>query len=358
MKPARIASRILIPLSFLIGIGFAAPTGPKEKTKNMNTKEIYLAGGCFWGTEHFMRQIRGVTNTQVGYANSNKPDPSYQEVCSGNTRAVETVKVEYDPSRLSLDRLLQLYFKTIDPTSKDRQGNDRGSQYRTGIYHTDPGDRPVIEKALSDLAKQYEKPLAVESLALQNFYKAEDYHQDYLLNNPGGYCHISPDLFELARKGNPVSEEGPFEKPGAEQLKRMLSPLQYAVTQENHTEPAFDNEYWNEKREGIYVDITTGQPLFLSTDKFESGCGWPSFSKPIDNSLIEEKKDLSHNMRRIEVRSALGDAHLGHVFPDGPAESGGLRYCINSASLRFIPKERMEAEGYGRYLPLLEKGSE
>lgn len=353
MKISPCKGWILIPLFLLTGAG--VPTNGTEKPKDMNTKEIYLAGGCFWGTEHFLRQIRGVTDTEVGYANSEKPQPGYREVCSGSTHAAETVRVEYDPEQLSLDRLLRLYFKTIDPTSKDRQGNDRGSQYRTGIYYTDSADRPVIEEALSELARQYEKPLAVEFLALQNFYKAEDYHQDYLLNNPGGYCHIPPALFESAREGNPLPEKTAFEKTETEQLKKILSPLQYAVTQENSTEPPFDNEYWNENREGIYVDITTGQPLFLSTDKFESGCGWPSFTKPIDNSLIEEKKDLSHNMRRIEVRSALGDAHLGHVFPDGPAESGGLRYCINSASLRFIPKEKMKAEGYGRYLPLLEK---
>ena len=189
---------------------------------------------------------------------------------------------------------------------------------------------------------------------LKNFYKAEEYHQAYLDKNPQGYCHISPALFEIARKANPVKQKG-FKKPSQADLRKQLTPEQYAVTQESATERPFANAYYNEFREGIYVDITTGEPLFISTDKFESGCGWPSFSKPIDKKLIEEKTDKSHNMTRTEVRSKLGDAHLGHVFNDGPKDKGGLRYCINSASLRFIPKADMEKEGYGKYISLLEK---
>lgn len=210
----------------------------------------------------------------------------------------------------------------------------------------------MIEAAIKDLAKDYAKPIAIEVMPLVNFYAAEEYHQDYLDKNVGGYCHINPKLFELARKANarPV-----YAKPDDVTLKNKLSDIQYAVTQKNATEPAFRNEYWNEHREGIYVDITTGESLFVSTDKFDSGCGWPSFSKPIDKKLIVEKPDTSHGMTRTEVRSQTGNAHLGHVFPDGPADKGGLRYCINSASLRFIPKEKMKEEGYGDYLPLLKK---
>lgn len=326
-----------------------------KKNDIMHTKTIYLAGGCFWGTEHFIKQIRGVIRTKTGYANSIKAAPTYQEVCSGSTQAAETVEVEYDPSQLDLGLLLRLYFKTIDPTSVNRQGNDRGTQYRTGIYYTEPSDRPIIDSMIKQLQAGFTEPVAIEVIPLKNFYAAEDYHQDYLQKNPGGYCHLQPELFVLAREANPLPEKKDFRKPEEAQLRQFLTPLQYAVTRENHTEPPFDNEYWAEDRPGIYVDITTGQPLFLSTDKFESNCGWPSFSKPIDDTLIEEKTDLSHNMRRIEVRSRLGDAHLGHVFPDGPKESGGLRYCINSASIRFIPKEKMESEGYASYLPLLEK---
>lgn len=314
--------------------------------------EIYLAGGCFWGTEHFLKQIRGVENTEAGYANGNTPNPSYEEICHNNTGFAETVKVVYNPEEISLGLLLDLYFKTIDPTSFNRQGNDRGSQYRTGIYYTNPADLPVIRKAISALAQNYMKPIATEVMPLKNFYKAEDYHQDYLDKHPGGYCHINPQLFEFARKAN---AKAAYKKKDDATLRSTLSSEQYSVTKKNATEPPFRNEYWNEKREGIYVDITTGEPLFISTDKFDSGCGWPSFSKPIDKHLIEEKLDTSHGMMRMEVRSKTGDAHLGHVFTDGPKDKGGLRYCINSASLRFIPKERMITEGYGDYLPMLEK---
>lgn len=367
---------VIIWIALLAAIGCAGQTKSgnenKQERKIMgNQKEIYLAGGCFWGTEHFMKQIRGVEATKAGYANSKVARPTYREVCSGRTGAAETVKVVYNPEKVQLPLLLNLYFKTIDPTSLNRQGNDHGTQYRTGIYYVDTLDRPVIEKAVKELARQYDRPLAIEVMPLANFYPAEDDHQDYLDRNPGGYCHISSALFEVARKANPdVSEETlstqvsgngaagtkkVYTRPDDAKLKKTLTAEQYAVTQKNATEPPFRNAYWDERREGIYVDITTGEPLFVSSDKFDSGCGWPSFSKPISGALIEEKPDTSHGMRRVEVRSKTGDAHLGHVFTDGPKDKGGLRYCINSASLRFIPKEQMEAEGYGEYLPLLEK---
>ena len=306
--------------------------------------KIFFAGGCFWGTEHFMKQINGVTSTQVGYANGKTSikNPTYEQVCNDNTGFAETVEVSYDPQQADLKLLLELYFKTIDPTSLNRQGNDRGSQYRTGIYYTNAADLPIIKEAIETLAKKYSKPIVVEVEPLVNFYPAEEYHQDYLGKHPDGYCHISPELFDFARKANkekttgkPLSEKK-FQKQDDTTLRSKLTAEQYAVTQENATERAFKNEYWNEKREGIYVDITTGEPLFISTDKFDSGCG-------------------SHGMKRIEVRSKTGDAHLGHVFNDGPTDKGGLRYCINSASLRFIPKAKMKEEGYGDYMYLLEK---
>lgn len=325
-----------------------------KQEKNMKS-EIYFAGGCFWGTEHFLKQIRGVEATQVGYANGNITNPTYEQVCQDNTGFAETVKVTYDPQVVKLDLLIDLFFKTIDPTSLNRQGNDRGSQYRTGIYYTDKVDLPAIEADVKAQVRNYAKPLVVEVEPLKNFYPAENYHQDYLDKNPGGYCHINPALFELARKANaPQAVAKPvYKKPDDTTLRSKLTSEQYAVTQKNATEPAFHNEYWDEKRAGIYVDITTGEPLFVSTDKFDSGCGWPSFSKPIDKSLIKEDLDTSHGMTRTEVRSTTGNAHLGHVFNDGPMDKGGLRYCINSASLRFIPKEQMEKEGYGEYLKLV-----
>lgn len=348
-------------LAFLLWALFCIISGGGEiqakqniKDKAMN-KEIYLAGGCFWGTEHFLKQIRGVINTEAGYANGKGANPDYKKVCAGDTGFAETVKVVYDPEQISLEKILDLFYETIDPTSLNKQGNDRGTQYRTGIYYTDKADEPVVKASIASLASKYSQPIVVETKNLQNYYKAEDYHQDYLDKNPGGYCHIPKKLFEMAKAANPEPASRKYTRPDDARLKEKLTPLQYEVTQKNATERPFQNDYWNEFREGIYVDITTGEPLFMSADKFESGCGWPSFSKPIDKSLVVEKTDLSHGMIRTEIRSKTGDAHLGHVFNDGPADKGGLRYCINSASLRFIPKSKMKEEGYGDYLKLLKK---
>lgn len=344
----------------------------KNQEKNMDMKTIYLAGGCFWGTEHFLGLVHGVEKTEVGYANSNVPNPTYREVCTGKTGAAETVEVVYNSDEVSFPFLLDLYYKTIDPTSLNKQGNDRGTQYRTGIYYTDPSDRLVIEKSLSELQKKYSRPLAIEVGPLENFYPAEDYHQDYLDKNPGGYCHIDPGLFRLARevrdttllnkKANESESDDStgslnriYRKPSDAELRQKLTPLQYEVTQNSATERPYANEYNKEFRPGIYVDIVTGEPLFLSTDKFESGCGWPAFSKPISDEVIKGYRDTSHGMNRIEVRSSGGDSHLGHVFNDGPIESGGLRYCINSASLKFIPLADMKKEGYGDLIPLVKE---
>lgn len=331
----------------------------------MNIKTIYLAGGCFWGTEHFMEQIPGVVDAVVGYANSRVPNPSYKEVCSGTTGAAETVKVMYDADRVTLPFLLNLYYQTIDPTSLNRQGNDRGTQYRTGIYFTDPGEAATVAESLEALQARLDRPVAIEAGPLQNFYEAEDYHQDYLDVNPGGYCHINPALFRMARQAvdpsvpaNLKAAEADgggktYGKPSDEELRHRLTPLQYEVTQRNATERPFTNEYDHEFRPGIYVDIVNGEPLFVSTDKYDSGCGWPAFSRPISDDLIKEVSDTSHGMVRTEVRSAHGDSHLGHVFNDGPRDKGGLRYCINSASLRFVPLADMEKEGYGALIPLV-----
>lgn len=369
MKKIFITSVVFLVGFALMGSAFyrTITDDRKHSTKNNNTMNnetttagsaiIYFAGGCFWGTEHFFKQITGVTATEVGYANGHVTNPTYEQVVQNNTGFAETVKVAYNPENVDLNRLLDLYFKSIDPTSLNKQGNDRGTQYRTGIYYTQEDQLPLIKQAIATVAKQYTEPIVVEVSPLENFYTAEDYHQDYLDKNPNGYCHISPALFELARKADvtkqPAKEELTYTKPDAATLRKTLTPQQYAVTQENATERPFDNEYNDEFREGIYVDITTGEPLFVSTDKFESGCGWPSFSKPISDSLIDELQDNSFGMHRTEVRSKTGDAHLGHVFNDGPKEKGGLRYCINSASLRFIPKADMEKEGYAKYLPLV-----
>ncbi len=357
----------IVLVAIAVGIFLLSKISFSQKTKNssplkqnamnitdQDNRVIYFAGGCFWGTEHFFKQVRGVTATEVGYANGNLENPSYEQVTTGKTGFAETVKVSYNPNDIDLALLIDLYFKTIDPTTLNRQGNDIGTQYRTGIYFSDPQDEKLVKQKVADLAKHYPRPIAVEAEPLRNYYDAETYHQKYLDKNPGGYCHIGPDLFELARQANPIREKS-YKKADKETLKKELTALQYEVTQNNATERAFNNEYNDEFREGIYVDVTTGEPLFVSTDKFESGCGWPSFSKPISNSLIEELTDSSFGMKRTEVRSKTGDAHLGHVFDDGPADQGGLRYCINSASLKFVPKEEMKEKGYEKYIALLDK---
>ena len=325
----------------------------QENMKMKDKAEIYLAGGCFWGTEHFLKQIRGVEQTEVGYANSQVPNPTYKEVCTGNTGAVETVKVVYDPRTVDLDLLLDLYFQTIDPTSVNRQGGDSGLQYRTGIYYIDKDDAPVIEAAIKDLAKDYAKPIAIEVMPLVNFYAAEEYHQDYLEKNPNGYCHIPRAEMELFSKLR--IDPGDYQKPAAESIRDKLTVEQYRVTQENGTERPFSNAFWDQFEKGIYVDIVTGEPLFSSTDKFESGCGWPAFTKPIEEPAVVELEDLSHGMRRTEVRSRAGDSHLGHVFTGDPESPNGVRYCINSAALRFVPYAKMKAEGYGYLLYLFEE---
>lgn len=311
------------------------------------TKTIYLAGGCFWGTEHLFSLVPGVTSTTAGYANSLIESPDYKQVCSGSTGAAETVKINYDDEQVSLSDLLNLFFRSIDPLSINRQGSDCGTQYRTGIYYTDPTDIPVIEAQLATLQRRHTKPLAIEFMPLENFYAAEEYHQEYLNKNPGGYCHVNTELFKEARQLQRSHSS-------KTELKARLTPLQWEVTQNGATERPFINEYDHEFRRGIYVDITDGTPLFLSSDKYDSGCGWPAFTRPIDNNLLKELPDTSYGRLRTEMRSGSSDSHLGHVFNDGPQDDGGLRYCINSAALRFIPAERMTEEGYGEYLQLID----
>lgn len=321
--------------------------GGAELDNKAMKKTIYLAGGCFWGTAHLFSLVPGVSSTEAGYANSLVPDPTYKMVCSGVTDAAETVKVDYNDDSVSLSSLLMLFFKSIDPTSVNKQGGDVGRQYRTGIYYTDPNDVTVIEAQLATLQRRHKEPIAIEFGPLKNFYPAEEYHQDYLVKNPNGYCHINPALFKEARN---MKNSG---NAGKEELRKRLTPLQWEVTQNAATERPFTNEYDNEFRKGIYVDITDGTPLFVSGAKYNSGCGWPAFTRPIDEALIDESIDTSYGRVRTEVKSASSGAHLGHVFNDGPEEEGGLRYCINSASLRFIPLEKMEEEGYGKYIPLV-----
>lgn len=319
-------------------------------------KDIYLAGGCFWGVEAYMARVPGVAATSVGYANGRTENPTYEDVCRNGTGHAETVRVRYDPARVTLADVLRQFFLIIDPTVRNRQGNDYGSQYRTAIFFVDQADHVVIHDVIAEEQKKCNRPIVTEVEPLRRYDLAEEYHQKYLEKNPNGYCHIAFDTLpdpKLARQ-NPTIDPSNYPKPPDAVLRAHLPPESYSVTQENATEQPFTGRYWDSDEEGLYIDIVTGEPLFTSLDKFHSNCGWPSFTKPVEKQVIKEKLDRAFGMARTEVRSRSGDSHLGHVFTDGPRDQGGLRYCINSAALRFIPKDRLEAEGYGAFRDLFE----
>ena len=279
---------------------------------------IYLAGGCFWGVEAFMSRLNGVNQTEVGYANGHDLAPTYEKVSSGKTGHSETVKLTYNPEIISLEEILEKFFMIIDPYTKNRQGPDIGSQYRTGIYWQEPSQRDIVLKFLKDRQKESRKRIVTEARQIGSFYPAETYHQKYLEKNPQGYCHVDLDLID--------DEE--FDH---------LSKEEYEITQLAMTEPPFSGKYDDFFEDGVYVDVVNGEVLFSSDDKFDSGCGWPAFSKPISEDAIVKHRDFSYGTTRIEIRSAKSNSHLGHLFHDGPG--GSPRYCINSNALKFIPKE-------------------
>lgn len=323
-----------------------------------NIRKATFGGGCFWCLQADFEKVPGVNKAISGYAGGRKENPTYEEVCSGKTGHVEVVQVHYDPKKVSYEELLDVYWKHIDPTDAGGQFADRGSQYRPVIFYEDESQKEVAEKSRAALARSgvFDKPIAAAIEPLTAFYEAENYHQDYHRNNSLRY--------RLYRKGSgrddflkrtwEKEDDSEYSKPEKKALKERLTPLQYDVTQESGTEPPFRNEYWDNKKEGIYVDVVSGEPLFSSRDKFDSGTGWPSFTRPLEEESIVEKEDRSHGMSRIEARSRQAGSHLGHVFPDGPPPTG-LRYCMNSAALKFIPKEEMEESGYGKYLEIFEE---
>ncbi|MEH7161214.1 methionine sulfoxide reductase [Priestia megaterium] len=311
-----------------------------------------FAGGCFWCMVKPFDEQPGIIKVVSGYTGGHKENPTYKEVCSETTGHYEAVQITFDPEVFPYEKLLELYWPQIDPTDAGGQFADRGDSYRTAIFYHNEHQKTLAEESKQQLeaSGRFSEPIATQILPAKPFYEAEEYHQGYYKKNKFRYA-----MYRRGSGRDRFIKENWKDFGHDEQLKTTLTPIQYEVTQNDATEPPFRNEFWDHTEDGIYVDIVSGEPLFSSTDKYDAGCGWPSFTKAINKDEVKENMDVSHNMVRTEVRSKTANSHLGHLFDDGPQDAGGLRYCINSAALRFVPQEDLEKEGYGEYAVLFNK---
>jgi len=366
MKMKAVAASLALFAGACVAAGAPETKGEMKKDamkSSMKQETALLAGGCFWCMEASLEKVDGITDVVSGYAGGKSPDPNYHNYARKGY--VEVVQVTYDPSKISYSELLGEFWRLINPTDGGGQFVDRGPQYRSVIFYLNAKQKKLAEESKRELeaSGRFKKPIVTEILPATPFTPAEDYHQDFYKKSPGRYhsyrAGSGRDQFiakvwgkdRHPKRGQHDGAKMMGAKMTKEQLKERLTPLQYRVTQEEGTEPAFRNEYWNNHKAGIYVDVVSGEPLFSSIDKFDSGTGWPSFTKPLGSGHVVEKADRSMGMLRTEVRSKEAGSHLGHVFNDGPRPTG-LRFCVNSAALRFIPKEDLAKEGYGEYAKL------